>query len=125
MYVNCRLQARARLIPGIVIFLQKLWRGAICRRRYRKLLAARTILAAYRRYKVRTYLASLPPNLYRGTTDAAAVARLAPWPPPAKCIAPLVARWRAAYERWRAWLVIRAIPNQDWPQLRNKVVHFH
>lgn len=49
-------QARARLIPGIVIFLQKLWRGSVCRRRYKKILAAKKIVGAYRRYKMRAYI---------------------------------------------------------------------
>ena len=52
-------QARSRLIPHIVIFLQKMWRGALCRMRYRKMLAARTILHAFRRYKLRHYITQL------------------------------------------------------------------
>lgn len=56
-------QARARLIPGIVIFLQKLWRGTVCRRRYKKLLAAKRIVGAYRRFKMRSYLKLLSSQL--------------------------------------------------------------
>lgn len=52
-------QARAKLIPGIVIFLQKMWRGAVCRLNYRRMLAAIKILRHYRLYKMRTYMLEL------------------------------------------------------------------
>ena len=42
-----------------MIFLQKMWRGALCRMRYRKMLAARTILYAFRRHKLRQYISQL------------------------------------------------------------------
>ncbi|UYV60905.1 MYO1D [Cordylochernes scorpioides] len=51
--------ARAALIPGIVVFLQKLWRGTMARVRYRKLLALLTIMKYYRKYKLRHYISSL------------------------------------------------------------------
>ena len=44
-----------------------------------------------------------------------------PWPVTPKIITPLINKFRAAFLRWRAWMVIRAIPNQDWPQLRLKI----
>lgn len=50
---------RADLIPGIVILLQKQWRGALCRMRYRKMKAALTIMSIYRRYKLRSYVTQL------------------------------------------------------------------
>ncbi len=135
-------QARARLIPGIVIFLQvgrwksifvyhlelwndvffsqKLWRGAVCRRRYRRLVAGRRILAAYRRYKLRVYLCLLL-NQLRHAAQLSDYGLSRPWPRPPVAVADRVALFRAAYQRWRAWMVIRAIPEADWPQLRLKV----
>lgn len=50
---------RADLIPAIVILLQKQWRGAICRAKFRKLKAAYFIIKFYRRYKIRTYIKSV------------------------------------------------------------------
>ena len=44
-----------------------------------------------------------------------------PWPPSPPSLTRIVAKFHAAYDRWRAWMVIRAIPSQDWPQLRLKV----
>jgi myosin-1 len=44
-----------------------------------------------------------------------------PWPSSPLIIVKLVNKFHAAFHRWRAWMVIKAIPNQDWPQLRLKV----
>jgi myosin-1 len=53
------LQARSKLIPGIVILLQKLWRGTLCRIQYKKMKAAVYIMNYYRRAKIRKYLGQL------------------------------------------------------------------
>lgn len=50
---------RAELIPAIVVLLQKQWRGAICRAKFRKMKAAYFIIKFYRRYKIRTYIKSV------------------------------------------------------------------
>lgn len=50
---------RDDLIPGIVLLLQKQWRGTLCRQRYRKMKALMTIMQYYRRYKIRTYVTQL------------------------------------------------------------------
>lgn len=50
---------RAELIPAIVILLQKQWRGAICRAKFRKMKAAYFIIKFYRRYKARNYIKSV------------------------------------------------------------------
>jgi len=113
-------QARARLIPGIVIFLQKLWRGAICRRRYQKIQAAQRIATAYRLYKMRAYLADHL-NPLRNAKQMANYGHGVTWPKPAGMICKQVNKLHAAYDRWRSWMVVRAIPSQDWPQLRLKI----
>lgn len=113
-------QARARLIPGIVIFLQKLWRGSVCRRRYKKILAAKKIVGAYRRYKMRAYLRLLISPL-RNAKQLRDYGLSVRWPSSPLIIAKQVAKFHAAFHRWRAWMVIRAIPSQDWPQLRLKI----
>ena len=43
------------MIPGIVIYLQKNWRGWLARQRVKRLRAALKIAIAYRKYVVRTY----------------------------------------------------------------------
>jgi len=58
-YLMKFFQMRAELIPAIVILLQKQWRGAICRAKFRKMKAAYYIIKFYRRHKIRTYLKSV------------------------------------------------------------------
>lgn len=53
------LQMRADLIPAIVVLLQKQWRGAICRQKFKKMKAAYFIIKFYRRYKICTYIKSV------------------------------------------------------------------
>lgn len=50
---------RAELIPAIVILLQKQWRGAICRAKYKKMKAAYFIIKFYRRFKAINYIKSV------------------------------------------------------------------
>ncbi|XP_041975732.1 unconventional myosin ID-like, partial [Aricia agestis] len=105
--------ARAELIPSIVVLLQKLWRGTLALQRYRKMRAALTIYNAWKRYKFRRYITELQTELRRGSGT---VMR---WPAAPRGVAvPLL---QAAYRRWRAWLVLRAVPREQWPQLRLKV----
>ncbi|XP_037090493.1 unconventional myosin ID-like [Pollicipes pollicipes] len=113
-------QARGRLIPHIVIFLQKMWRGALCRMRYRKMMAARTILHAFRRYKMRDYITQLN-TLFRNVKRSSDFGRSVRWPP-----APLVCRGavgslRAIHRRWWALMVLSRIPADERPQMRLKV----
>lgn len=50
---------REDLIPGIVILLQKQWRGTLCRQRFQKMKALMAIMNYYRRYKMRQYITQL------------------------------------------------------------------
>ncbi|KAJ9577049.1 hypothetical protein L9F63_006397, partial [Diploptera punctata] len=53
------LFARSDLIPGIVILLQKLWRGTLARILYKRMKAALCIMNFYRRCKIRKYVEQL------------------------------------------------------------------
>lgn len=59
---------RSDLIPAIVVLLQKQWRGAISRAKFRKMKAAYFIIKYYRRYKIYTYIKSVL-QAYRLVTD--------------------------------------------------------
>nr|XP_049693916.1 unconventional myosin ID [Helicoverpa armigera] len=105
--------ARAELIPSIVILLQKLWRGTLARMRYKKMKAAVTIYNAWKRYRVRRYIAELQAELQRNRGV------IRQWPPaPRRLPAPLL---QAAYRRWRAYLTLKPIPRAQWPQLKMKI----
>ncbi|XP_077292853.1 unconventional myosin ID [Arctopsyche grandis] len=108
--------ARAELLPSIVILLQKLWRGTLARMRYRKMKAALVILRAWRNYKGLQYVEELQRRIAQRRKGA-----LAPnnWPPAPRGVP--VHILQAAYRRWRAYLVLKPIPKDQWPQLKMKI----
>lgn len=115
------LQARSELIPGIVILLQKQWRGYLCRQRYKKMKAALVIMEYYRRYKQRSYIKQLE-STFKSAKSLKDYGKSLPWPPENFAIRHVVPSLKKMYARWWAWMVLRVIPKEDWPQLRLKVL---
>ncbi|UYV60906.1 MYO1D [Cordylochernes scorpioides] len=73
----------------------------MARVRYRKLLALLTIMKYYRKYKLRHYISSLQHTF-------SVLGRALPL-------------LRAIFDRWRAYMVLRAIPRAEWPQMQTKM----
>ncbi|XP_046427000.1 unconventional myosin ID isoform X1 [Neodiprion fabricii] len=113
-------KARSDLIPGIVILLQKQWRGYLCRQRYKKMKAALVIMAYYRKYKQRSYIQQLE-RTFRNASSLRDYGRSLPWPAENFAIRPVIPSLKKMYARWRAWMVLKVIPREDWPQLRIKM----
>lgn len=66
-----------------------------------------------RRYRCRRYIGELQMELQR---NRGIIKR---WPaPPRRVQAPLL---QAAYRRWRAYLTLKPIPRDQWPQLKMKI----
>ncbi|XP_039752928.1 unconventional myosin ID [Pararge aegeria] len=105
--------ARAELLPSIVVLLQKLWRGTLARMRYRKMRAALVIFNAWKRYRFRRYIVELQTELqrHRGLIQR--------WPAAPRRVA--VSLLQGAYRRWRAYLTLKPIPRDQWPQLKLKI----
>lgn len=113
-------EGRARLLPGIVIFLQKLWRGTICRIQYQKMKAAIVILNYYRRYKMRTYINELQ-AAFRGVRQMKDFGKNVRWPPAPRLLTHAVGDIKNIHARWRAHMILSRVPREDWPQLQLKV----
>ena len=58
-----------------------MWRGAIARRHYKQMSAVRTIIAAYRHYKVRSYLQKLD-IIFKGVERRPDFGKCLRWPEP-------------------------------------------
>ncbi|XP_071512839.1 unconventional myosin ID isoform X2 [Panulirus ornatus] len=114
-------QGRAKLIPGIVIFLQKMWRGAICRLHYRRLCAAITILRHYRLYKMRSYMLELN-RVFRNVKQMQDYGKHVRWPAPPLVLRSMVSDFQNIHNRWRAQMILSNVPKTEWPQLRIKVI---
>lgn len=111
---------RNDLIPGVVILLQKQWRGYICRQKYKKMKAALILMEYYKRYKWRVYIKQLE-RTFRNAKNLRGYGKTLPWPRENFAVKYVVPALKNIYARWWAWMILRAIPREDWPQLRLKV----
>ncbi|XP_046677744.1 unconventional myosin ID, partial [Homalodisca vitripennis] len=111
---------RDDIIPNIVVLLQKQWRGALCRRRYRKLKAGLTILKYYRKYKMRSYISQLD-RIFRNAKNMRDYGKSLRWPPPPLAMRRHVGKLRAIYDRWRAAMVLSVRPRAEWPMFRMQI----
>ncbi|NWI63072.1 MYO1G protein, partial [Todus mexicanus] len=113
-------QERARLIPIIVLLLQKAWRGALARRRCRYLRAAYAIMACYKRHKVKAYLRELLRRFQpvRGLPD---FGKSVAWPEPPAVLERFQEATQRLFRRWRARQIVKNIPPSAMGQIRAKV----
>jgi len=111
---------RSDLIPSIVILLQKQWRGYLCRQKYKKMKAALVLMEHYKRYKRRVYIKQLE-RTFKGAKNMRNHGKSLPWPRENFAVRHVVPTLKNMYARWWAWMVLRVIPREDWPQLRLKV----
>ncbi|NWI18570.1 MYO1G protein, partial [Crypturellus soui] len=116
-------QARAQLIPIIVLLLQKAWRGALARRRCRYLRAAYAIMGYYKRHKVKSYLRELA-RRFQGVRAMADYGKSVAWPTPPAVLARFQEDTQRLFRRWRARQIVKNIPPSDMAQLRAKVAAF-
>jgi len=113
--------ARAALIPGIVIFLQKMCRGALARKRYIRMISARLIWARYRKYKMRSYINTLQ-HTFRNCKRMKDYGASLVWPEPPRALRETANKFEAMYERWRAYMVVKRVPPEERDMLRRKLL---
>lgn len=112
---------RNEMIPHIVTLLQKQVRGWICRQQYKKIKAALIIMRHYRKYKLKSYVQDLAMR-FRNARQMRDYGKGIQWPQP-----PLVGReaekqLRMLFSRWRASMILRKYPRDEWPQLRLQII---
>ncbi|NXO01409.1 MYO1G protein, partial [Rhinopomastus cyanomelas] len=116
----CLEQERTRLIPIIVLLLQKAWRGALARRRCRQLQAVYTIMGCYKRHKVRTYLRELL-GRFQNVRTLPDFGKSLVWPEPPAVLEGFQEASQRLFHRWRAQQLIRNIPPSSMGQIRAKM----
>lgn len=112
---------RNEMIPNIVILLQKQVRGWICRRNYKKMKAAVTIMRVYRQLKLRSYVANLAQR-FQHAKKMRDYGKSIQWVAP-----PLVGRTaerhlKQMFQNWRASMILKKYPRNEWPQLRLQII---
>uniref|UniRef100_A0A8C2HZF2 Unconventional myosin-Id n=1 Tax=Cyprinus carpio TaxID=7962 RepID=A0A8C2HZF2_CYPCA len=113
-------EQRAEMVKRIVLFLQKVWRGTLARKRYRRMRAALIIIRAYRRYKVKSYIREVNRRFknVRGMKDHGKHVK---WPTPPKVLRKFEEALRNIYNRWWAWTLIKDLSPEQLVQIRAKV----
>lgn len=113
-------QSRARLIPIIVLLLQKAWRGTLARWHCRRLRAIYTIMRWFRRHKVRAHLIELQ-RRFQAARQPPLYGRDLVWPTPPAVLQPFQDTCRVLFSRWRARQLVKNIPPSDMIQIKAKV----
>uniref|UniRef100_A0A8C7Y2J5 Unconventional myosin-Id n=1 Tax=Oryzias sinensis TaxID=183150 RepID=A0A8C7Y2J5_9TELE len=115
-------EQRADMVQRIVLFLQKVWRGTLARMRYRRMRAAHTILQAYRRYKVKSYIREVN-RRFRNVQTMKDYGRRVKWPTPPKVLRKFSFHLHLCMFsfRWWAWTLIKGLSPEETLQVRAKV----
>uniref|UniRef100_A0A8C3AW59 Myosin IG n=1 Tax=Cyclopterus lumpus TaxID=8103 RepID=A0A8C3AW59_CYCLU len=104
-------QERAALIPILVLFLQKVWRGALARRRCRRMRAIYAIMGCYKRYKVKAHFREVE-RRFANVRNLADYGKSVEWPTPPVAL---------FFDRWWARQIVKNIPPSDMLEVRAKV----
>ncbi|XP_064410637.1 unconventional myosin-Ig [Latimeria chalumnae] len=111
---------RAQLIPVIVLFLQKVWRGALARKHYRETRAVYIIMSHYKRYKVKAYLMEVV-RRFQSVRNMSDYGKSVEWPFPPVVLSQFQKETIGLFKRWRARQIIKNIPPSDMPQIKLKM----
>ncbi|XP_069778226.1 unconventional myosin-Id-like isoform X2 [Narcine bancroftii] len=111
---------RAEKIPYIVLFLQKIWRGTLARKRCRGIRAVYTIMSHYKTYKVKTYLMEVM-RRFQGVRSMNDYGKSVVWPRPPMVLVKFDENMQFLFRRWRARQIVKNIPPSDMPQIKAKI----
>ncbi|XP_057684028.1 unconventional myosin-Ig isoform X2 [Corythoichthys intestinalis] len=113
-------QERAALIPILVLFLQKVWRGALARMRCRRMKAIYAIMGCFKRYKVKAHFWEVEQR-FANVRNMADYGKSVMWPTPPAALAGFHAITVSLHRRWWARQMVKKIPPSDMPEIRAKV----
>ncbi|XP_038664810.1 unconventional myosin-Id-like [Scyliorhinus canicula] len=111
---------RAGTLPFIVLFLQKIWRGTLARKRCRGMRAVYKIITYYKTFKVKAYLIDVMKRFQnvRGMSD---YGKSVTWPIPPTVLVKFEENMKYLFRRWRARQIVKNIPPSDMPQIKLKI----
>ncbi|XP_062414430.1 unconventional myosin-Ig isoform X1 [Pungitius pungitius] len=113
-------QERAALIPILVLFLQKVWRGALARKRCRRMKAIYAIMGCYKRYKVKAHFWEVE-RRFANVRTTADYGRSVEWPTPPAALSQFHDNTVMLHRRWWARQIVKNIPPSDMLEVRAKV----
>jgi len=113
--------AREKHLPKIVIKLQKVWRGVMARRQYKKMKAALKIGLYYRHCVRRGYVRQLC-STFKNVQHLPDLGKNIQWPTnvprPLKPVDPKI---QNIFQRWRAFKILSKYPRESWPEMHLKI----
>ncbi|XP_039978174.1 unconventional myosin-Ig isoform X1 [Xiphias gladius] len=113
-------QERTALIPILVLFLQKVWRGALARKRCRCMRAIYNIMGCYKRYKVKSHFWEVEQRFANARTMAD-YGKSVEWPTPPAALSQFHNITVMLHRRWWARQIVKNIPPSDMLEVRAKV----
>ncbi|XP_059206016.1 unconventional myosin-Ig [Centropristis striata] len=113
-------QERAALIPILVLFLQKVWRGALARARCRRMRAIYAIMGCYKRYKVKAHFWEVE-RRFANVRNMADYGKSVEWPTPPAALSQFHNNTVLLHRRWWARQIVKKIPPSDMLEVRAKV----
>ncbi|GCB64824.1 hypothetical protein scyTo_0007589 [Scyliorhinus torazame] len=111
---------RAGTIPFIVLFLQKIWRGTLARKRCRGMRAVYKIITYYKTFKVKAYLIDVM-RRFQNVRSMSDYGKSVTWPIPPTVLVKFEENMKYLFRRWRARQIVKNIPPSDMPQIKLKI----
>ncbi|XP_071959724.1 unconventional myosin-Id-like isoform X2 [Antedon mediterranea] len=112
-------EERRKLLPSIVLLLQKVWRGTAARLLARRMRAIYLVMNCYKRYKARQFMKKVI-ETFRDVKHSRDLGRNRAWPPPPHVLLGFTAEMKKMHNRWVAKTVLSRIPKEEWEQVRIK-----
>uniref|UniRef100_A0A8C4DNV1 Myosin IG n=1 Tax=Dicentrarchus labrax TaxID=13489 RepID=A0A8C4DNV1_DICLA len=113
-------QERAALIPILVLFLQKVWRGALARLRCRRMRAIYAIMGCYKRYKVKAHFWEVE-RRFANVRTMADYGKTVEWPSPPAALSQFHNITVMLHRRWWARQIVKKLPPSNMLEVRAKV----
>eukprot|EP00048_Salpingoeca_helianthica_P007067 m.106072 g.106072 ORF g.106072 m.106072 type:complete len:1056 (+) comp14216_c1_seq4:94-3261(+) len=136
-------QARDYFLRGIVVLLQKRWRGWIARRLfsrmraalciqtnwrghsarvlYRRYRAASIIAQRYKRFKLNRFCDAIF-RTFAGVEKHPQLGKGLAWPEPPPILRPFVAHLQRIHAVWRAWVMVLRLTKEEQHEVRLKII---
>lgn len=115
---------RNQMIPHIVTLIQKHVRGWLCRQKYKKMVAALTIIRYYRNYRLRMYIERLA-KLFRNARNMPDYGKSIQWPSERLVHRDARKILQDIFSKWRCFMILRRYPRLEWPTLRLQIIAAH
>lgn len=114
-------RTRDEKIPSIVLFLQKMTRGVLGRRKAKKVRAIYMIMQCFRKFRLRRYLLQCIER-FGNAKKMKDFGKGIQWPKPPTALRSTAELFKRAHARWRAHLILTRIDVKDRPNMRLKVM---